>query len=341
MVALAITPEQQPGRRLGARPAKPNPSRVYEDRSGDDLHEYLESFPPEATILLTREQERELANRYSRAKEAKRLLNDLSIYLSARERVDLAYALQLGERARVRLIQCNLRLVISIAKKYIVDDPSMNLLDLIQEGNIGLIRAVERFNPAQYQNRFSTYAVWWIRQGISRALAEKGRSIYIPHQVQADHKTIKKARERFEDQHLREPSSEAELATYMGKSEAWVIQHWHLPSVAHYLSEPLGEEDGETLGSCLPEQGNLEEEVRRRNRREVLDRVLKLVLKPRQRRILIALHGLFDEPKETLEQISKREHVTRERVRQIGLEAKSILVANIRERPQLAALLDL
>ncbi len=242
--------------------------------------------------------------------------------LSAEEEYAVAQrAAQGNARARERLITSNLRLVVSIAAKY--RDLGVPLLDLIQEGNIGLITAVERFDPNRGY-KFSTYATWWIRQAIMRSLVKHLRLIAVPdYLVSLLHKIT-----QLEEEHLQEHGSlppHAELAEEIGVSRETLMRLLQVRPFAPSLDTPLGEEEHETmLESMVADQATPELETMRAAQRERLERALA-ELDARERRIVTLRYGLEDNHPRTLVEIGMSLNLSRERVRQIEALALSKL----------------
>ena len=240
--------------------------------------------------------------------------------------------LQNDDEARNILARSNLRLVVSIAKKYVNRSPDLTLLDLIQEGNLGLFKAVDKFDYTKGY-KFSTYATWWIRQAITRALADQSRTIRIPvHMVETIAKYKQKVREL--SQHLgRDPLPE-EIAEEMGieVDKIYVIQKINQDTVS--LESPVGEDDDErsTLGSFIADEtiASPDQDASRRILSEQMEGILD-ELSPKERKILEMRNGLTDEGIcYTLEEVGREFGVTRERIRQI--EAKALERIRLHDR---------
>ncbi|MDR9391762.1 MAG: RNA polymerase sigma factor RpoD, partial [Trueperaceae bacterium] len=287
-------------------------------RTNDPVRQYLQEIG--RVKLLTLEEEISLARRIEEGEAASATLDEVGETLDARERRRLQRIVEDGELARKHLIEANLRLVVSIAKKY--NGRGMSFLDLIQEGNQGLIRAVEKF---EYRRRykFSTYATWWIRQAINRAIADQSRTIRIPvHMVETINKLTRASR-RLQQELSREPTY-AEIADAMGPE--WngekVEEAFKLTREPFSLETPIGDEEDSFYGDFIPDdqiESPIDEASKTMLGEELEDALDKL--NEREAQVLKMRKGLVDGREHTLEEVGQFFGVTRERIRQIENKA--------------------
>ncbi|HEX7021839.1 MAG TPA: RNA polymerase sigma factor RpoD, partial [Trueperaceae bacterium] len=286
--------------------------------TNDPVRQYLHEIG--RVDLLTLEEEISLARRIEEGEAAAKRLEEDEAGLDERGRRSLKRIVEDGEMARRHLIEANLRLVVSIAKKY--TGRGLSFLDLIQEGNQGLIRAVEKF---EYRRRykFSTYATWWIRQAINRAIADQARTIRIPvHMVETINKLTRTARQ-LQQELSREPSYE-EIADAMGPG--WgadkVEEVFKVSQEPVSLETPIGDEKDSFYGDFIPDD-NVESPVDQASKTllsEELDKALDK-LTERESMVLKLRKGLVDGREHTLEEVGAHFGVTRERIRQIENKA--------------------
>lgn len=288
--------------------------------TGDPVRMYLKEIGK--VDLLTASEEVDLAMKIEAGLEATEKLEAADageLELTRAEMRRLTRIENVGLEAKQALISANLRLVVSIAKRYV--GRGMLFLDLIQEGNLGLIRAVEKFD---YQKgfKFSTYATWWIRQAITRAIADQARTIRIPvHMVETINK-VKKANSQLLHQNGREPTAD-EISEYLEMPVDKVREIMRVAQEPVSLETPIGEEEDSHLGDFIPDDDALApaDAASMSLLKEQLADVLK-TLTPREEKVLSLRFGLEDGNPKTLEEVGKEFNVTRERIRQI--EAKAL-----------------
>ena len=253
--------------------------------------------------------------------------------LSPQQEVELAARIKVGDReARSHMIRANLRLVVKIAHDY--SNFGLPMPDLISEGNIGLIKAVERFDPAK-GGKLSTYAAWWIKQSIKRALANQSKTIRLPVHLVDKIAKVRRLAASMSEELGREPTDE-ELADEVGISAPKLAQLRTVSLRPASLDAPVSEDDGKELGETVGdlEAPNPHEQLSESNMLEELGEVLG-VLDPRERRIIASRFGLEGEVPKTLEEVGKRFGVTRERIRQLqnGALEKLRRALSRREQP--------
>ena len=298
-----------------------DPNTLVDSFSIDDpVRMYLKEIGK--VPLLSPDEEILLAQAMSDGNAAKERLNALKGQedtISPEELADLKKKQKAGERAKQKLAEANLRLVVSIAKRYV--GRGMLFLDLIQEGNLGLIKAVEKFDYTKGY-KFSTYATWWIRQAITRAIADQARTIRIPvHMVETINKVIRVSRQLLQE--LGHDPSPEEIADEMGMPVEKVREILKIAQEPVSLETPIGEEEDSHLGDFIPDEGASEpsEAASFTLLKEQLVDVLS-TLTPREEKVLKLRFGIEDGRSRTLEEVGKEFNVTRERIRQI--EAKAL-----------------
>ncbi|KKR07963.1 MAG: RpoD subfamily RNA polymerase sigma-70 subunit, RNA polymerase primary sigma factor [Candidatus Peregrinibacteria bacterium GW2011_GWE2_39_6] len=299
-----------------------------------------QSNSDDAPVILTDddEEDEEITSKFNdKEVELSEIANDsIRMYLceigkvdllTAKQETELARRIKSGDQsAKRQLAEANLRLVVSIAKKYI--GRGLSFLDLIQEGNIGLFRAVEKFDPDR-GFKFSTYATWWIRQAITRAIADQARTIRIPvHMVETINKLTHTQR-RLVQELGREPLIE-ELAAEMGMDIKKVRHILKISQDIVSLEAPVGAEEDSKLGDFIEDSDSLSP-VEATNRKLLKENIIHMLqyLSPRERKIIEMRFGLKDGIPHTLEEVGKEFGVTRERIRQI--EAK--VLQKLKEHP--------
>ena len=283
---------------------------------GDSVRLYLQQIGE--TDLLTMQGEVDLSKRIELGKFAQAELDE-SFELSPAERKQLFALVEDGERARAHLIQANLRLVVSVAKRYV--GRGMSFLDLIQEGNIGLMKATDKFD---YKRgfKFSTYATWWIRQAFTRSISDQSRTIRLPVHVGETINRVRKTSHRLQQIYEREPTAD-EIGRAMDMTDEKVRQVLDVSRHPISLEAPVGQDGEAFLGdfiedSALPPPVELaSHQLLKMQIAEALDK-----LSERERRIIVLRFGLEDGRFRTLEEVGREFGITRERIRQI--EAKAL-----------------
>jgi RNA polymerase primary sigma factor len=301
---------------------------------GDSVHTYLKSIG--RTSLLTAEQEVDLAKRIEAGLFAEHKLESMA--LEGRAGLDEAYRRELeliaedGRRAKAHMLEANLRLVVSVAKKY--SDRGLSLLDVVQEGNLGLIRAVEKFDYTKGY-KFSTYAMWWIRQAIQRGFADSARTIRLPVHVLEMLSKLSRVERDMHQRLGREPTPE-ELAVELDRTPDQIEELLRTSRQPISLDSTIGE-DGETS------IGDLIEDVDAPEASELVDRQLMAeqlrsaldALTPREATIMAMRFGLYDGNPHTLDEIGRALGLTRERIRQLEKQSLSKLRHPSRAQPLL------
>jgi len=296
---------------------------------GDELMLDLAQLSPDDTVglylmeschhpLLSAHEETILALRMEQGQEALKRLKKDRAELPTEQRQHLESLARQGANGRRKLIECNYRLVISIAKKY--EGRGLPLLDLIQEGNIGLMRAVDKFNH-RLGYKFSTYATWWIRQAITRCIADQSRTIRVPVHMTERIGELNRASRQLMQELGREPSIR-ELANELDTTPHKVQRMMRIAQHPLSLEMPVGEDEESSLGDFVEDQQGLAptDATSQSLLREELEQVFTS-LHPREVQILQLRYGLKDGRSLTLEQVGKKYGLTRERIRQIEVQA--------------------
>ena len=282
------------------------------DLSVDDIHDDKKVYTPDY----------QMSQEVKTSDNVKNYLSAIGEYplLSYDQEVALGKRIQQGDKkAKDELINANLRLVVSIAKRY--RGRGLALMDLIQEGNIGLERAAEKYNP-DMGFKFSTYATWWIKQAMTRAIADSGRTIRIPVHMFENINKAKKVQRDLAQKLSREPT-EKELATALGVSEEKVRKLLDLSLEPTSLETPVGDEEDSSLGDFISDDNTISPTQFTDNEalKDEMDEALKR-LDPREEQVIRMRFGLDGQNPQTLEEVGKEFNVTRERIRQI--EAKAL-----------------
>ncbi len=302
----------------GAQEEVVDPNTLADSFSIDDpVRMYLKEIGK--VDLLTSDEEIELAQVMGLGNEAELKLKEAGDELDEATRAELEKAVKAGDKAKQRLAEANLRLVVSIAKRYV--GRGMLFLDLIQEGNLGLIKAVEKFDYTKGY-KFSTYATWWIRQAITRAIADQARTIRIPvHMVETINKVIRVSRQLLQE--LGHDPSPEEIAEEMGMPVDKVREILKIAQEPVSLETPIGEEEDSHLGDFI-EDDNASEPAEVASYTLLKEQLIDVLdtLTPREEKVLKLRFGLEDGRTRTLEEVGKEFNVTRERIRQI--EAKAL-----------------
>jgi RNA polymerase primary sigma factor len=318
---------EEPAKRRRPGPRAGNERGPEGTGSSDTVKMYLREIG--RVSLLSAEEERSLAMRIEEGVKAGHELTLLAGALDATERRRIKEIIRDGNDANDKLVEANLRLVVSIAKRYV--GRGMNLLDLVQEGNLGLMRAVEKFDYTK-GFKFSTYATWWIRQAITRSIADQARTIRIPvHMVEHMNRVVRVQRQLAQELE-REPTLE-ELAEKTALTPERVREIQRIAQDPLSLDSPVGEEDDSNLGDFIEDSGAdaPADVATRRMLAQAVEQALD-ELSEREQEVMRLRYGLIDGQARTLEEVGKEFGVTRERIRQI--EAKTLAKLRHPQRSQ-------
>jgi RNA polymerase primary sigma factor len=323
LVAEGIEVLDQSPVQIVEQPKEPEPEPEMAERHeadagvavGDSVRLYLQEIGE--TDLLTMAEEVWLAKRMERGKLAEARLSEAG--LTSDDKVSIEVDIIDADRARAHLIQANLRLVVSVAKKYV--GRGLSFLDLIQEGNIGLMKATDKFDYARGY-KFSTYATWWIRQAITRAISDQSRTIRLPVHVGETINRVRKTSHRLQQILEREPTQE-EIARAMDITDEKVRQVLDVARHPVSLEAPVGTEGDAFLGDFIEDDSMpapLEMASQQLLKAQICEALNKLT--ERERKIIVLRFGLEDGKFRTLEEVGREFGITRERIRQI--EAKAL-----------------
>ena len=312
-----ISPE---GKREAPENAEEDEFDLSQIEIDDSISLYLKEIG--RVPLLTASEEVDLAKRMEAGRDSRHRLKHEHDSVDWEEREQLLWLVRDGRAAQEHLIKANSRLVVSVAKKYV--GRGVPFLDLIQEGNIGLIRAVKKFDYCRGY-KFSTYATWWIRQAVTRAIADQGRTIRVPVHMYEQINRLTRTSRQLVQELGRDPTTE-EIAEELGVTPRKVEHIMRVSQRPLSLEMPVGEEEDSYLGDFIEDEDadSPQDSAGRQILREVIDEIFQS-LSPREVRILQLRFGLVDGYNYTLEEVGRKFGVTRERIRQIEAQALSRL----------------